>query len=211
MACEQFLTFGNKVLTQAGGDSTGIQAFSLNGLAIMSGVYAELASCEFAAAIIPPNFIDTPTSGVVPDNTTFAISDLFFEGSPNGVTTYTILVGHADTSNTDHGHLTLIMNPDGITYQVEDNSTGMTWPFQYTGTDISIGFIQAVSNDPNARIHTQKTAVIAHNYLGFLGCAVPMCSTEPPVNIPLPSLGQSVKCANFSKIFNPLGIPLRSR
>jgi len=42
---------------------------------------------------------------------------------------------------------------------------------------------------------------------GFLSAIVPACA----VSTALPSIGGAVKCANFSKIFNPLGIPLRRK
>lgn len=44
----------------------------------------------------------------------------------------------------------------------------------------------------------------------WVGCLIPACAIAPPAT-DLPNVEGSVKCANFSKIFNPLGIPLRSR
>jgi len=42
----------------------------------------------------------------------------------------------------------------------------------------------------------------------WINCAISACSVGP---VSLPSIGGAVKCANFSKIFNPLGIPLRRK
>jgi len=65
-----------------------------------------------------------------------------------------------------------------------------------------------IANTTNQYVATLPTiSYSAMDVNGFVGNAVPACAISPPVA--LPTVGDAIKSANFTKLFNPLGISLK--
>lgn len=86
----------------------------------------------------------------------------------------------------------------------------LTNPIAYGATPATYMTELIISDAPTSSPLTSASMVIPHlidfTNQDLLGYLVPACVVSPTA---LPNLGTSVKCANFSKIFNPLGIPLK--
>lgn len=115
---------------------------------------------------------------------------------------------------------------------VSVNMNGTSFGFvtcSYTGGVQSFDNSNCTWNTPMTAVAMQSLALVCNVFAGpgvmqcsipiagissfntvtdYVNCAVSVCATP---SAPLPQILSTIKCANFSKIFNPLGIPLRSK
>lgn len=194
MACETFITLG----VNHKQSNSAIEMFSRTYFNSQITTLQASLGCATVIGLIPDFATDPGTQGVIEDGTTFNKTiftfdltsdtykyDLVIDGTGYGNWT---VVGGVLTDNTTYG-ATFTMGP--LPGQIDDFAIL-----------VNISLSTASGDFPNA-ITAFNTAT------DYVGCVIPACAVAPPAAGP--SLGSGVKCANFSKIFNPLGIPLRSK
>ena len=216
MACDDYVTTGVRVADSSG--NLGVMNLgSLLSLADeIAAAYPGLTCSELTDAV--NNYVNFPT----PDLALFKYTDTIdlspllstanwsLSSLPPGAGTKNINVNNIDINN--------VLTPIGnfaVSYDASGNVTGvvnnLTVPLIYqlnltTNCGVSIqGFTSPFQTFSQLPL---TNAILGIDAGAFVGCVIPACAIAPTA---LPTSPGTIKSANFTRIFNPLNLPLRSK
>lgn len=200
MACESFLVIGGTTRSAAASitcdfpDAMAAKLVQFYGLGVPCSSLLDPPTFNAAIFGTQLHMAGSPVINIADlvfgGNSTVGPFDLSVQVKPNGVALPGEILVHYD-----NGGVTGTTNNLGFT---TIDMTGFSF-IQFTMSTAGAIQNQSIS-------YTNATGVQSVDIPGYVGCVLPACALTPTA---LPQLGSTVKCANFSKIFNPLGISIK--
>lgn len=150
--------------------------------------------CQDTIDLVNPQLTEGPNGAVVPDNYVLTLADIIFGATVGG-----------------GGQVTLTIDGVGYGFWAVSNSGGGPVVVDNTTYGPTINFaavnqVDLLVNTGTPTFSLTMNPIINHfDAAAYIACLIPACA----VSTPLPQVGGAVKSANYTKLFNPLGLSLK--